>query len=100
MSDDASEVARLHTAITMLETQQREFGLDHSAQIAELRQRMEKARSTSQRGSSAASTKGQAGRGRRHRVRISQKGSGATATTAGVAAGAGGVPLAAMLRTA
>ena len=61
-----SESARLHSAISDLEKRQRELGLDFSAQIAQLRQRLQGA------------------------ATIVQSGSGAVATEGGVAAGEGG----------
>ena len=90
-NDDASEVAKLRDAIAALETQQGEFGLDLSAQIAELRQRLDDTRRASQKGSGVSAAPGQGARGRHPRVRTSQKGSGATATTGGVAAGKSGI---------
>src|SRR5512132_3632080 len=66
MPDDSSaEIGKLCQAIETLEAQQRELGLNHGQQIAELRQRLE----------------GLGG--------IMQSGSGAIATTSGAAAGQG-----------
>ena len=64
--DNSAEIDKLRQAIETLEAQQRELGLNHAQQIAELRQRLE----------------GPGG--------IAQSGSGAIATTGGVAAGEGG----------
>jgi ribosomal protein L29 len=67
MPDDAAaEIDKLRQAIATLEVQQREFGLNLSQQIAELRRRIAEAKA------------------------LSQGGSGAIATTGGVAAGAQG----------
>jgi hypothetical protein len=64
---DTVQVNQLLQAIATLEAQQRELGLDHSPQIAQLRQRLGEISG------------------------LSQSGSGAIATTGGVAAGEGGV---------
>jgi formylglycine-generating enzyme required for sulfatase activity/energy-coupling factor transporter ATP-binding protein EcfA2 len=70
MPDDSSaEIGKLCQAIETLEAQQRELGLNHGQQIAELRQRLE----------------GLGG--------IMQSGSGAIATTSGAAAGQGGAAI-------
>jgi formylglycine-generating enzyme required for sulfatase activity len=64
--DTAAEIDKLRQAIATLEAQQREFGLNLSQQIAELRRRIAEGKA------------------------LSQGGSGAIATTSGVAAGARG----------
>jgi hypothetical protein len=70
MPDDTStEIDKLRQAIETLEAQQRELGLNHAQQIAELRWRLE----------------GLGG--------IAQSGSGAIATTGGAAAGQGGAAI-------
>jgi hypothetical protein len=54
--DEASEVGKLRQAIAALEAQQRESGLNLSAQIAELQPHLQEARGAWQRGSGAVST--------------------------------------------
>src|SRR5262245_38580755 len=65
----SAEIDKLRQAIEILEAQQRELGLNHAQQIAELRQRLE--------GPGA----------------IAQSGAGAIATTGGAAAGQGGAAI-------
>jgi hypothetical protein len=63
------QIDKLRQAIAMLEAQQRELGLDHTVQIAELQRRLGE------------------------RVQVSQSGSGATAVSDSVAAGQGGAAI-------
>ena len=56
--DKAIEVEKLRQAIVGLESQQRELGLNFTAHIAQLRQRLEETRGVSQSGSGAVATAG------------------------------------------
>lgn len=88
--DSAAQIAKLQQAITQLEAQQRELGLDFAAQIAELKARLTQTISLHAGGNLAVGKL--VGRDEITATQfIANTGSGAVVVGDGVAAGAGGV---------